>query len=76
MRHVSFLLLITLLFSCKHPGEPKVDLCQYEGDTIHCYPKNQPDKQEYDRALKMGDIVISIKDYGEIKKHHEDLHSN
>lgn len=73
-------LLLAILFvaiSCKEV-EPEVDFCTPLSEpSFGCIPidKSNPEyKVEYKKALTEGFICVSSKDFGELKKHHNELH--
>lgn len=54
--------------------EPSVDFCVVLHDkNLHCFPSDKKIK-EYEIEESVGYICVSPDHYGEIKKHHQDLH--
>lgn len=74
----SLLILPVILFavSCNTLKEPNVDICIVVSPTVlHCIPVD-PEKPEYEIESKdsIGYFCASPNDYGQVKKHHDELH--
>jgi len=69
VRYVSLFVLV-LLAGCKL--DPiKIDPCSILPGGIDCYaiPLNQPDKEEYERPLNLGDVCVTSDEYAQLQKH-------
>lgn len=75
---VNFLVIFSFIFlltGCD-PDEPKVDFCVViDAERLHCFPHDK-EKPEYNKLISecLGCQVVTAKEFGEMKKHHKELH--
>ena len=76
-RRVLLMLLVTLFVtSCETLNEPKVDICILMDNSLHCIPVDET-KDDYEIPISdgMGYFCTSPNDFGEMRKHHKELHT-
>jgi hypothetical protein len=75
-RNLLIVLVALSAISCNTLKEPSVDICVVlDRSTLHCIPTDERNP-EYQISISdsLGYFCASPRDYGSIKKHHDELH--